>query len=875
MRAIFARGAGKTEKAMNHRHGRSICFATALLTLAGCSEGPGEESVGKLGVNLGTTVNSIKYRLMNATFDVSGAQAATITTAADPNAMSVQTNLLPGNYFIDLQPNWILEKETAAGSGLFSAIPAQVVSPDPFGFAITAGQTTSVGYAFATDGGVVSTTGTLDLSISVNDTSNQAQVLQIAAGASHTCALLGTGSVRCWGSNSAGQLGYGNGNPAVAGTPAQNGDVPVGGAVTQIAAGSNHTCALLATGAVRCWGSAANGRLGYGNTNDIGDDEPASAAGDLPLGAVTAVATGGAHTCVMLAAGGVRCWGASNNGQTGSGQTSDLGDNESIGGVADVNVGTIPLVVATGSSHTCVRTAVGNLRCWGTGALGQLGYGNTNNIGDNETPNTAGNVSVDAQSLGAFDLGGNHTCALTALGGVRCWGSALDGQLGYGNTNNIGDGETPQSAGDVNVGGPSVAIALGQNHSCAISSTGALRCWGNNAFGQLGYGNVTNVGDNETPASAGNVNVGANVSQVTAGNNHTCAILAGGTAVRCWGRNDVGQLGYGTTTTIGDNEAPATAGDVPLFAAAPSTFALTVAVSAAGTAAGTVTSNPSGISCTANPPNDCSENYPAGAMVTLTASPASGSTFIGWSGACSGTTATTVVTMSQAQSCTAAFSSGGTTGSVTFVAAGTGVSSQGDLVVPYPAGVTSGQFLVLQLGFRQDTVVTVPPGWAQLFFDNHSSANPRQRLYYRFAAIPEPTMVSVVATTPANGVNMGRIYSFAGVRTSSPFEGESLVLDTDGSLSGPTVTSSGPRRLAVCFVAIDSNPPLSPFAGELGGDWIEPVAEATSDLGSNFGLQLQIANLPTTTGGTISGGSANFGGSSDASLGRAFALIAN
>ena len=107
-----------------------------------------------------------------------------------------------------------------------------------------------------------------------------------------------------------------------------------------------------------------------------------------------------------------------------------------------------------------------------------------------------------------LEAGDFHTCALLQGGAVRCWGQATRGALGYGNTNNIGDDETPAAAGDVNVGGPVVQLAAGSDHTCALLQGGAVRCWGEGADGQLGYGNTNDIGDDEMPASAGDVNVG-------------------------------------------------------------------------------------------------------------------------------------------------------------------------------------------------------------------------------------------------------------------------------------------------------------------------------------------------------------------------------
>jgi alpha-tubulin suppressor-like RCC1 family protein len=157
--------------------------------------------------------------------------------------------------------------------------------------------------------------------------------------------------------------------------------------------------------------------------------------------------------------------------------------------------------------------------------------------------------------------GFGHTCVLLEGGAVRCWGFNDYGQLGYANTTWIGDNEAPASAGDVDIGGAVTQLAANYDHTCALLTSGAVRCWGYNGIGQLGYANTENIGDDETPASAGDVDVGGTVKQIAVGWGTSCALLANG-AVRCWGNGSYGQLGYGKKLVIGDDETPASAGDV-------------------------------------------------------------------------------------------------------------------------------------------------------------------------------------------------------------------------------------------------------------------------------------------------------------------------
>ncbi len=377
----------------------------------------------------------------------------------------------------------------------------------------------------------------------------------ITLGRFHTCALLADGAVRCWGLANGGRLGYGSGTPRDRdgrdlSFPPMNRDISIGGSAVQVSSGRGQTCALLDSGSIRCWGTfSLNGHGHY-----IGDNEPPAAAGDVPVGGTSTQLASGFHTnCVQLEAEVVSCW-----GEPGHGDDGDLVGSYVVGGFATQ--------LTVGLFHICGLLNTGSLRCWGEGSLGQLGYGNTEFIGDDESPASVGDVPVGGSAM-KVAAGGGHTCALLDTGAVRCWGWDEYGQLGYGNTENIGDDETPASIGDVPLGGTAVQIALGRAHTCALLDTGAVRCWGWGEYGQLGYGNTENIGDDETPASAGDVPIGGRAVRIAAGANQTCALLDSG-MLRCWGRNQYRQLGYDHNQNIGDDETPASAGYVPYITGA-------------------------------------------------------------------------------------------------------------------------------------------------------------------------------------------------------------------------------------------------------------------------------------------------------------------
>lgn len=377
----------------------------------------------------------------------------------------------------------------------------------------------------------------------------------------HTCVRTRTGALRCWGRSVTAELGYGDAD--LIGTnvlPAAAGVVALDGSVVQVSAGQGSTCAVLDGGALRCWGEGLAGKLGYGVAEVLGDDESPASAGDVPVGAaVVQVSTGYFHTCAVVAGGGVRCWGPGRDALLGYTETSlcplgpcarqpacCIGDDESAGALGDVPIGGPVLQVAVGTHHTCALLDDGGVRCWGSAEYGRLGYGNSPGcqviggcasapgaccIGDDELLADAGDVDVGGRVV-QLDTGSYGTCAVLESGGVRCWGRGE--RLGYGSTNDVGDDETPSSVGDVDVGEPVAEIFVGDQHTCALLRTGNVRCWGSGFSGALGYGSPDDIGDDETPASVGDVPIGEPVVDLAVGALHTCAVLESG-ALRCWG----------------------------------------------------------------------------------------------------------------------------------------------------------------------------------------------------------------------------------------------------------------------------------------------------------------------------------------------------
>ncbi len=390
------------------------------------------------------------------------------------------------------------------------------------------------------------------------------QAAALDTGGSHSCGLLEAGGIRCWGNGDDGRLGY-NSTDDIGDTehPDSVGPVQLGATATAIAVGLSHTCALLTGGQVRCWGNGGSGQLGYNATDDIGDTEHPDSVGPVQLGATaTAITAGGLHACALLTGGQVRCWGSASNGQLGYNSTANIGDTEHPDSVGPVQLGATATAITAGTNHTCALLTGGQVRCWGSGSLGQLGYNSAASIGDTEHPDSVGPVQLGGTAT-AIAAGGLHTCALLTTGQVRCWGSGSNGRLGYNSTASIGDTEHPDSVGPVQLGGTAIAISGGDTHTCALLTTGQVRCWGSGGNGQLGYNSTASIGDTEHPDSVGPVQLGGTATAISGGGNHTCALLTTG-QVRCWGSGNSGRLGYNSTASIGDTEEVDTAGPLQL-----------------------------------------------------------------------------------------------------------------------------------------------------------------------------------------------------------------------------------------------------------------------------------------------------------------------
>lgn len=337
-----------------------------------------------------------------------------------------------------------------------------------------------------------------------------------------TCGIDKYGTAYCWGYNG---FSLGDGTTTNSTSPIKLSGMSFG--TVSIQSGSVHTCTLNSSGAVYCWGWK----------NEI-DNETASDPQKTPVAAthlasgIIAISVGDGHSCALNSVGGVLCW--------GNGDYGELGNNTTVDSLIPVTANGLSsgvVAVDVGSSHSCALTTGGAVKCWGYNNYGQLGNGTTTN---SSVPVTV--TGLDS-GVKAISVSGYSSCALLTTGGVKCWGRNNFGQLG--------DGTTTNRSAPVAIAGLSgvAQISLGEAHTCALLDTGGLKCWGYNAYGQLGNGSTT---DSLIPVSvtvlSGNIiafAAGGWTSGVGGGT--TCALMDTG-ELKCWGFNAWGQLGDGTTT---------------------------------------------------------------------------------------------------------------------------------------------------------------------------------------------------------------------------------------------------------------------------------------------------------------------------------------
>ncbi|MEN9300867.1 MAG: hypothetical protein RLZZ254_648, partial [Actinomycetota bacterium] len=283
-------------------------------------------------------------------------------------------------------------------------------------------------------------------------------------------------------------------------------DLGSGRTATQLALGEEHSCALLDNASVKCWGGNIYGQLGVGDDLDRGNEtgEMGNALPVVSFGSATpiSIAAGDYHTCALLDSGQVTCWGLNSSGQLGRGTNSSVGAASGFVATTTVSLGTgrTAVALALGSSHTCVVLDDLSIKCFGSGGNGRLGTGATDSRGDaaNELGDALPAIALGtARRVWAAAAGGSHTCVLLDDLSVKCFGNGSSGRLGSDGSNSLGD--ATEEMGDnllaINLGANVLAIGAGDLHTCAVLVTEVVKCWGNGSDGALGLNDVVNQGD--------------------------------------------------------------------------------------------------------------------------------------------------------------------------------------------------------------------------------------------------------------------------------------------------------------------------------------------------------------------------------------------
>ena len=377
----------------------------------------------------------------------------------------------------------------------------------------------------------------------------------VEPGAYHTCGRATAGAAYCWGDGVSG--GLGNGSTSNAPTPQA---VTGGLAFASLSVGGIHACGLTAAGAASCWGGDLYGGLGAGAPGPEtcnGGQFPCSSAPLAVAGGLTfsSLSAGWGPTCALTANGSAYCWGDNSDGALGVGTDTSSLQSCSVGPCSHTPLavagGLSFTIVGAGNYHACALTGSGAAYCWGDNSTGQLGIGvnaalDTCTTGRGPCSRTPVAVA-GGLTFTALNVGTQHTCGRASDGRWYCWGLNNFGQLGTGATGPescIGGPGVPCSSTPVPVtaGTNLRAVFAGRRHSCGVTSAGAAYCWGENVYGQLGDGTMTN---RLTPVAVAGGLTFASLSPFVY---HTCGLTTGGVAY-CWGDNPDGRLGNGTTTS--------------------------------------------------------------------------------------------------------------------------------------------------------------------------------------------------------------------------------------------------------------------------------------------------------------------------------------
>ncbi len=291
-------------------------------------------------------------------------------------------------------------------------------------------------------------------------------------------------------------------------------------------------------------------------------EAPVIASSDPDPAPATAIAAGSYHNCAILDNASVKCWGHNNKGQLGVDTSTNMGDDSgemALLPVVNLGTGRTATAIAVGDEHSCAILDNASVKCWGQNGRGQLGIDNNTRMGDN----TGEMALLPVVNLGtgrtatAITSGGYHNCAILDNASVKCWGYNNKGQLGIDNNTNMGDDSGEMAlltVVNLGTGRTATAISAGEYHTCALLDNASVKCWGKNDFGQLGIDSTTNMGNGSgemAQLTSIDLGTGRTATAIAAKNAHTCALLDNA-SVKCWGLNGQGQLGIDVTSYMGN-----------------------------------------------------------------------------------------------------------------------------------------------------------------------------------------------------------------------------------------------------------------------------------------------------------------------------------
>ena len=367
-----------------------------------------------------------------------------------------------------------------------------------------------------------------------------------AAGNAHSCALE-DGKAYCWGENDYGQLGDGSTADSSVPVAVDASGVLAGKALVEISAGGGgglDTCALDAAGAAFCWGANIDGGLGGGNNGNGSSSVPVAVqtSGALAGKILTQISTGSLGACVLDAAGAAYCWGDNDFGELGDGKAASSSVPVAVD-TRGVLAGKTLTQISAGFEDTCALAAAGTAYCWGDNYYWELGDGRGGANGDASSVPVAVDTRgvLAGKALAQISAGWWYACAVDTAGAAYCWG---EGALG----SNTGGSSVPVAVDTSGVlaGKRMAQISAGLGATCSLDRAGAAFCWGDNDYGELGDG--TTAGSSVPVAvDTRGVLAGQRLTQVATGAFHACAADRSAN-IYCWGDNNQGDLGDGRTS---------------------------------------------------------------------------------------------------------------------------------------------------------------------------------------------------------------------------------------------------------------------------------------------------------------------------------------